>query len=91
MIVYQLPNGNVIYVTVEQFLSLTEDDIKYFVECNAGSNGNNPNKKLPYGGKEKFIDEDDPESDEEDLPLDITSIDDDDFIEPFDINSFFDE
>jgi len=67
---------------------MTEDDIKYYIECGAGSNGNNANKKLPYGSKDKFV-EDDLESDN-DPPLDISSIDDDDFIEPFDINTLFD-
>ena len=40
--VYQLPNGKVIYLTIDQFLDLTDDDIQYLTSVNAGEHGGNP-------------------------------------------------
>ncbi len=88
MIVYQLPSGKIVYLTVEQFLRLTDDDIKQYEDSYLGSSGHNPFKKLPYERTDKFIDEDD--DIDEDQYFDYTS-DDDDFIEPFDINRLFED
>jgi hypothetical protein len=33
---YQLPNGKVVQLTVEEYLSLTEKDIQYLLSVNAG-------------------------------------------------------
>lgn len=87
MIVYQLPSGKIIYLTVEQFLRLTDDEIKQYEDSNIGSSGNNPFRKLPSSFKDTLDEEDDQEDDS----IDFTSSDDDDFEEPFDMNRFLEE
>lgn len=39
---YQLPNGKVVQITVEEYLSLTEREIQYLLSINAGEYINNP-------------------------------------------------
>lgn len=87
MIVYQLPSGKIVYLTVEQFLRLTDDEIKQYEDSNLGSSGNNPFRKLPSSFKD-IIEE---EEKQEDRSIDFTSSDDNDFEEPFDINRFLEE
>lgn len=87
MIVYQLPSGKIIYLTVEQFLRLTDDEIKQYEDSNIGSSGNNPFRKLPSSFKDTL----DEENDQEDDSIDFTSSDDNDFEEPFDMNRFLEE
>jgi hypothetical protein len=41
-LIYQLPNGKVINITVEQFLSMSDDDIQYMVAHNHGESVNSP-------------------------------------------------
>ena len=42
MIVYQLPNGKVVYLSIEQVLSLTDDDISMLTESNSGKSCSSP-------------------------------------------------
>ena len=86
MIVYQLPSGKIIYLTVEQFLRLTDDEIKQYEDSNIGSSGNNPFRKLPSSFKDSLYDDED--DDIEDTSIDFTDLDDDGPDEPFDINNF---
>ena len=86
MIVYQLPSGKIVYLSVEQFLRLTDDDIKQYEDSNIGSSGNNPFRKLPSSFKDSFYDDED--DDIEDTSIDFTDLDDDDPDESFDINNF---
>jgi len=39
---YQLPNGKVIQISVEEYLSLKDRDIQYFLSVNAGEYISNP-------------------------------------------------
>lgn len=39
---YQLPNGRVINITVEQYLSMSDNDIQYLSSSNAGESIHNP-------------------------------------------------
>jgi hypothetical protein len=39
---YQLPNGKVIYLTIEQFLELTDEDIQYLMSIDFGDHILNP-------------------------------------------------
>lgn len=41
---YQLPNGKTIYLTIDQFLDLTDEDIQYLVSINCGEQYLNPFK-----------------------------------------------
>jgi hypothetical protein len=33
---YNLPNGKTIYLTIEEYLSLTDEDIQNFIACKSG-------------------------------------------------------
>jgi len=39
---YQLPNGRVINITIEQYLSMSDNDIQYMICTNAGESIHNP-------------------------------------------------
>lgn len=39
---YQLPNGKVIHISVEEYLSLNDRDIQYLLSVNAGEYISNP-------------------------------------------------
>lgn len=39
---YQLPNGRVINITIEQYLSMSDSDIQYLLCTNAGDSVHNP-------------------------------------------------
>lgn len=39
---YQLPNGRVINITIEQYLSMSDSEIQYLLCSNAGESINNP-------------------------------------------------
>lgn len=81
MIYYQLPNGNGVYLTVDQLLNLTHNDVQGMIADGAGHPSNNPFRKL---GSPK----DDDELEDlinKDIP-DMLSDGDDDPYTDFDIN-----
>jgi len=40
--IYQLPNGKVINISIDQFLDMTDQDIQYFMSINGGDYAANP-------------------------------------------------
>jgi hypothetical protein len=82
MIIYQLPNGKIVHLTVDQFLSLQDDDIKYMIENNFGSDVHNP-----FSIKTSKQDDDY----DYDIEDDIYPDDDNEPSEPFDINNIFED
>ena len=79
---YQLPNGKVIYITIEQFLELTDEDIQYMMSINHGDYASNPftDSAVHENTKEKYYDFDYHHNDDDEQNLnDIISDD-----EPFD-------
>lgn len=40
--IFQLPNGKVIHLSVEEYLHLTDEDIQYLVSTGCGHEPNNP-------------------------------------------------
>ena len=40
--IYQLPNGKAIYLTLEEFLDLTDADVQFLMSINAGNYITNP-------------------------------------------------
>lgn len=40
--IYQLPNGRVIHLTIDQYLDLTDEDIQYMMSANVGDHVNSP-------------------------------------------------
>ncbi|MCX6195586.1 MAG: hypothetical protein NTY55_02890 [Flavobacteriia bacterium] len=78
---YQLPNGKVIYITIEQFLELTDEDIQYMMSINHGEHITNPfrDSAVVENTKEKYYDFDYLQNDEDEDQNDIISDD-----QPFD-------
>ena len=92
MIYYQLPNGNGVYLTVEQILNLSHQDIQGMVIDGVGSPSNNPFRKLntPSPDDDNQKDDDDYEDNYEedyydDIPDMLSDGDDEPLIE-FDID-----
>lgn len=80
MILYQLPNGKSIYITVEEFLNLTDSEIQFLVSINYGESILDPfyGSAVQQNSEEKYYDFDFLPNDEDDLD-NIASDD-----EPFD-------
>jgi hypothetical protein len=77
---YQLPNGKIIFLTIEQFLDLTDEDIQYMISVDFGEYAANPftGSSFQETTKEKYYDFDylvDDESDD-DIISDDTPFDD---------------
>lgn len=55
---YQLSSGKVIYLTIEQYLELTDLDIQYLMSLNAGEYATNPftDSAVLENTKEKYYD-----------------------------------
>jgi hypothetical protein len=76
---YQLPNGKVIYLTIDQFLELTDLDIQYFMSIDGGDYAPNPftdsavvqNSKEHYYDFDYLVDDDSyDKSIDDDIPFD---------------------
>lgn len=80
VILYSLPNGKCIYITVEEYLNLTDLDIQYLMSINYGESILDPfyGSAVEQNSEEKYYDFDYLPNDEEDIN-DIPSDD-----EPFD-------
>jgi hypothetical protein len=39
---YQLPNGKVIFLTIDQYLDLTDEDVQYLMSLDAGEHALSP-------------------------------------------------
>ena len=77
--IYQLPNGKVINITIEQFLDMTDQDIQYFMSINGGDHCSNPftDSACIDNAKEKYYDFEFLPNDElDDMPGDNTPFDD---------------
>lgn len=55
---YQLSNGKVISLTIEQYLQLTDEDVQYLMSLNAGEYALNPftDSAVLENTKEKYYD-----------------------------------
>lgn len=74
---YQLPNGKTIYLTIEEFLCLTDQDIQYLIAINCGEAVLNPFKGSATVDKsqpDKEYDFDYLINDEEDEPYSNTTL-----------------
>lgn len=81
---YQLPNGKVIFLTVDDYLSLSDQELQEI--ANIGYYGEDAPISMFYGKQEKHSSLD--SIDEEDHPLDYIEDTDDSYLdEPFDINN----
>lgn len=91
---YQLPNGKVIYITIEQYLELTDEDIQYMMSINHGEHIINPFTDSAAGinTKEDYYDFEYFPNDEEETQCQNNIISDDfpfddiiDFTDPMDM------
>jgi hypothetical protein len=57
-VLYQLPNGKTIYLTIEEYLSLTDADVQYLISLNCGDALLDPfyGSAVEKNTKEKFYD-----------------------------------
>ena len=69
---YQLPNGKVIYISIDEYLSMTDEDIQYFIASDYGDTVINPFSGSAVDTKKKAS----AEPEEENL-RDFTGFDDD--------------
>lgn len=64
--IYQLPNGKTIHLSIEEYLELTDQDIQYLISVNAGEYRNSPfydsvlkrNKRHSSDEEEETLEED---------------------------------
>lgn len=80
---YQLPNGKVIYISIEEYLSMTDEDIQYFIASDFGETVINPFSGSAVDTKKK------PSKEPEEDLRDFTGFSDDgeDFPTDIDINN----
>jgi hypothetical protein len=66
---YQLPNGKVVYLTIEQYLELTDLDIQYLMSIDFGEHVQDPFKgsAVEQNKSEKYYDFDYLNTDDEDM------------------------
>ena len=77
---YQLPNGKVVYLSIDEYLSLTDEDIQYLIACDYGDVVSNPfsgsavdTKKKPEEARE-FLDTGDDGEEFPNINIDITDL-----------------
>ncbi len=63
---YQLPNGKTVWLEISDVLNLTDQDIRDLIACNAGEHLSSPWHGSSVNIKDKFVDEEDEESEDED-------------------------
>lgn len=76
MVIYQLPNGKIIRLTLEEYLELSDEDIVYLVSIDFGESAQSPwtGSVLPHNTKSKdfdLFDEDGDSNIRGDLPDDF--------------------
>jgi hypothetical protein len=76
--IYQLPNGKIINISIEAYLRMSDDDFRYINESEFGSNISN---KDPFDVSEETTESLSIVADEylEDLPEELDFLDDSDF------------
>jgi hypothetical protein len=56
--IYQLPNGKIIHLSIEEYLDLTEEDIQYLISLDYGEHIRDPfsGSAVKKNSKEKYYD-----------------------------------
>jgi hypothetical protein len=90
VMIYQLPNGKVVHLSIEEYLDLTDEDIQYLMSIDYGEHIRDPflGSAVESNTKEKYYDFEFLPQDEED-PNDIIS-DDDPFDDIIDLSNNLD-
>lgn len=78
--IYSLPNGKVIHLTLEEYLDLTDEDIQYLMSINAGEYPRSNWQGSAISRRAKIPKEDDEEEEEieDDRSIDFMADDEDD-------------
>jgi len=60
VMLYQLPNGKVVHLTIEEYLSLTDEDIQYLMSIDYGEHIRDPftGSAVEKNIREKYMDTD---------------------------------
>lgn len=82
VLIYQLPNGKIIRLSIEEYLELTDEEIIYIVSLDFGESAANPwtGSVLPSNCKRNVVET----NDDDDLdvnPTDIPGVDYDDLLD----------
>ena len=64
IMIYQLPNGKVIQITIDQYLDLTDEDIQYLMSINYGDYARSPWLDSAISRKNKRVSHDPDKHDE---------------------------
>lgn len=88
---YQLPNGKTIYLTIEEYLSLTDSDVQYLISLDYGESVLNPfrGSAVDNNKSEKVYDFDYISTDDDEPSIGSMS-DDDPFDEIIDLSDSLD-
>lgn len=88
MVLYQLPSGKSVFISIERLLNLTHQDVQDLEASNNGFNSNDPFQRLPKSTKDfnEYL-----EDDNDDKSPDILSDGDDDPYLDIDINNIPDD
>ena len=81
---YQLPNGKVVHLSMEDYLNLTEKDVQYLLSINAGDYISNPWSESAISRSRRAPDEDEEYEEDEDDGTDYYEFDEDFFPPEFD-------
>jgi hypothetical protein len=82
--IYQLPTGKIVYISLEVYLDLTEADIQFMI---AHANGNSPNNPFHGSAMKGFKEEATKPVDSHDKSIDYWADDDEAFEEPVDLDN----
>lgn len=67
--IYQLPNGKVIEISVEAFLDMSDDELNNLIAYNYGEEVQNPFFGSALDGKNMIIEDEDTELELPDIPI----------------------
>lgn len=69
VMLYQLPNGKVVHLTIEEFLDLTDEDVQYLMSIDYGEHVRDPfmGSAVDQNTKEKYYDFEFLPQDDEDI------------------------
>lgn len=85
MIIYQLPNGKIVRLTLDEYLSLSEEDIIYLVSIDYGESAQNPWMGSSLGYNAKHLNFENYEESDPEMP-DLSDFEDGMFEIPDDID-----
>jgi len=83
--IYQLPTGKIVHLSLEEYLNLTNEDIQYLISTGLGESPNNPfyssSLSNPKGTLDRVIEhdtsmdyEDDIDDIDTDYPIDLDNL-----------------